>query len=60
MFLEILEFIFSSFWIWAGTAVLLTIALHGVSYILYRIVLIITCMVPSAKSKVVKEEDKEE
>lgn len=28
--LEVMNFIFSSFWVWAGTVVLVTVVAHGV------------------------------
>lgn len=34
MFLEILKFIFSSFWIWAGTTIIIAIIAHGLTGIL--------------------------
>lgn len=29
--LEVMQFIFSSFWVWSGTAILIAIAVNGVS-----------------------------
>lgn len=38
--LDILKFVFSSFWTWAGTAILLSIATEGASRMLASLVML--------------------